>query len=242
MHLLYVDESGAVSDPNQKYFILAGVCIFERQTHWVEQALNTVAAKFDIDGHMVELHGSPMRAGRDGWKQHKLEDRLNAIKDSLRTGVADQFKRPKGGVRVFGVAIEKARLNGEDPVEFAFMQLVSRFDLFLKRIYSKHDDAQRGLMLFDKSSTEIRIQKLSSEFKYDGHTWGKVKNLAEVPVFLDSKSSRCIQLADLVAYAIFRKYEHNDPQFFDEIKGCFDSEGGIVHGLYELPQSYQKTT
>ena len=41
-----------------------------------------------------------------------------------------------------------------------------------------------------------------------------------------------IQLADLVAYAVFRAYERQDTQFYDIIKGRFDSEGGVVHGLY----------
>ena len=70
------------------------------------------------------------------------------------------------------------------------------------------------------------------EFKYSGHTWGQTKNYAEVPVFLDSKASRLIQLADIVAYAIFRNFEHNDPRWFDIIKQCFDAEGGVTHGLY----------
>jgi hypothetical protein len=117
-------------------------------------------------------------------------------------------------------------------VEHAFEQLVSRFDLFLKRVYQKYDDPQRGLMILDKSSTEMRIQNLAREFKYSGHTWGQTKNYAEVPVFLDSKASRLIQLADLVAYAIFRNFEHKDPRWFDIIKNCFDAEGGVVHGLY----------
>jgi len=106
------------------------------------------------------------------------------------------------------------------------------YDMFLKRLFSKHRDAQRGLILLDKSSTENRIQTLAREFKYEGHSWGRTKNYAEVPVFLDSKASRLIQLADLVAFALFRFHEYNDNSFYDVIKHCFDSEGGVEHGLY----------
>lgn len=230
MHLLYVDESGSVADPAQQYFVLAGVAVFERTTHWVEQKLNTIAQHFSPDEpYAIELHGSPMRSGREGWKVHNLADRLQAIKDSLNVGVVSYY--PKG-VRLFAAVVKKDAIPGEDPVVHAFEQLSSRFDLFLKRLHNKHGDSQRGIMLFDKSSTEQRIQTLAREFKYTGHTWGKTNNYAEVPVFLDSKASRLIQLADLVAYAIFRYYEAGDMQFFDVIKDCFDVEGGVQHGLY----------
>lgn len=230
MHLLYLDESGSVTDPNQKYFVLAGICIFERTTHWVEQELNTVASRFaPKNPYSIELHGSPMRSGRDGWKNFPLNDRLQAMKDALKLGIQDHY--PKG-VRLFGAVVKKSSIAGTDPVEHAFEQLSSRFDLYLKRIYAKHHDAHRGIILFDKSSTEQRIQTLSREFKYSGHAWGKTKNYAEVPVFLDSKASRLIQLADLVAFALYRFHEHKDNSLYDVIKHCFDSEGGVEHGLY----------
>lgn len=230
MHLLYLDESGSVPDPSQRHFVLAGVSVFERTAHWVEQNLNQVASRFNPQiPHIVELHGSPMRSGREGWKAHPLKDRLTAITDALQAGI-HQF-HPKG-VRLFGAVIRKAALSGEDPVEHAFEQLASRFDRYLQRLYAKHDDAQRGIIIFDKSSTEQRIQTLAREFKYTGHTWGKTRNYAEVPVFLDSRASRLIQLADLVAFALFRFYEHQDSSFYEVIKHCFDSEGGTEHGLY----------
>lgn len=229
MYLLYVDESGAVNDPAQNCFVLAGVAVFDRETHWIEQHLNDIAQRFSLDYDAVELHGSPMRSGREGWKQHALPARIQAIKDALQTGVASRF--PK--VRLFASVIDKRALPGTDPVEHAFEQLSSRFDLFLRRRHSKHQDTQRGLILFDKSTTEQRIQTLAREFKYGGHSWGQTKNYAEVPVFLDSRASRLIQLADLVAYALYRHYEHGDSQFFQIIHKCFDQEGGVIHGLYE---------
>jgi Protein of unknown function (DUF3800) len=230
VHLLYVDESGSVADASQQYFVLAGVAIFERKTHWIEQNLNSIAAKFSPAApHDVELHGSPMRSGRDGWKAHPLNDRLGAIKDALKVGVSDNCPR---GVRLFGAVIKKSSLVGVDPVMRAFEQITSRFDMFLSRLHNKHKDTQRGIMVFDKSSTEQRIQTLAREFKYAGHTWGTTRNYAEVPLFLDSKASRLIQLADLVAYALFRYYEAGDNSFYDVIKDCFDSEGGTMHGLY----------
>jgi len=51
--------------------------------------------------------------------------------------------------------------------------------------------------------------------------------------YLDSRASRLIQLADLVAYAVFRHCDAGDSRFFDVIRRDFDAEGGIVHGYRE---------
>jgi Protein of unknown function (DUF3800) len=230
MHLFYADESGSISDPNQQYFVLAGLAVFERETHWIEQELNKIASRFKPnDPHSIELHGSPMRSGSHGWKDYPREDREQAILDALDVGIKSRYPKQ---VRLFGAVLEKKNFAGEDIAQVAFEQVSSRFDMFLGRLYRQKKDSQRGLILFDKSGTEQRIQTLAREFKYSGHSFGVTRNYAEVPVFIDSRASRLIQLADLIAYALFRKFEHNDSRYFEVIEGCFDSEGGVVHGLY----------
>lgn len=232
MHLLYLDDSGSVGDPQQRYFVLAGVAVFERECHWIEQQLNDIAARFEPENHhTLELHGSPMRSGKGPWRNHPLAQRQEAIQAALRVGVCERSER---SVRLFGAVIKKSACAGQDPVELAFEQLTNRFDLFLKRLYTKHGDAQRGLILFDKSTTEQRIQTMAREFKYTGHSWGQTKNYAEVPVFLDSRASRLIQLADLVAFALFRFHEHGDNHYYDLIKHRFDAEGPVEHGLFSF--------
>ncbi|MBL8298313.1 MAG: DUF3800 domain-containing protein [Rhodanobacteraceae bacterium] len=231
MHLLYVDESGSPDDASHDFFVLAGVSVFERRTHWIEQDLNQIAARFcPEDPQSIELHGSPMRGGRDRWRRFSVQTRLDAVCDALHSGVVSSGMR---NVRLFAVVVRKNAMQGIDPVQFAFEQLCSRFDLFLARLHAKHNDTQRGLMVFDKTAAEPRIQTLAREFKYLGHSWGKTRNYAEVPVFLDSRASRLIQLADLVSYAVYRKYQSGDSLFFDVIKDSFDHEGSVVHGLYE---------
>ena len=230
MHLLYVDEAGAASDISQSFFILAGVSVFERKTHWIEQQLNAIAERFNPSNpHEIEVHGSPMGTGKGVWRKFPQSEREQAIKDTLRLGIVDQ---PSNAVRLFGSVVKKSKLAGSDPVIESFEQITSRFDMFLSRLHHLYNDTQRGLMIFDESSTEQRIQTLAREFKYQGHTFGKTRNFSEVPVFLNSKASRLIQLADLVAYSIFRHFEHQDSQYFDVIKHRFDLADGIQHGFY----------
>ncbi len=231
MHLLYADESGSIADPGQRYFVLAGLSVFEREPHWIEQELDRIATRFNPNQpHLIELHGSPMRTGRAGWDQYPRADREQAMLDALKCGISDRHPRY---VRLFGAVLQKQNFAGEDIAKVAFEQLSSRFDHFLGRLHNQKHDTQRGLILFDKSSTEQRIQTLAREFKYAGHSYGVTRNYAEVPVFVDSRASRLIQLADLIAYALFRHFEHGDSKYYQVIEGRFDAEGGVVHGLYK---------
>jgi len=229
MHLLYADESGTIGDPTERFFILAGLSVFEREPHWLEKDLERIAARFDANQpHLIELHGSPMRAGKGAWRHHPKASREKAIQDALTIGIRNRHPHK---VRLFGAALEKKNFSGKDVAQVAFEQLSSRFDQYLGRLHQS-GNTQRGLILFDKCSTEQRIQTLAREFKNAGHSFGVTRNYAEVPVFIDSQASRLIQLADLVAYALFRHFEHNDSGLYKVIANCFDVDGGVVHGLY----------
>jgi len=232
MHLLYLDDSGSASDPRQNHFVLAGMSVFERSPHWIEQKMNHIAGRFATSSdslHDIEFHASPMFGGKKFWRGHPKGARVQAIADALDIV---RIHHPSD-VRLFAAVLNKQSFSGRDIIEEAFTQVCSRFDQYLRRIYLNTGKPERGLILFDKSSTEARVQTLARDFKYSGHQFGRTRNYAEVPVFLDSKASRLIQLADLIAYSIFRNAEFQDPQFYDHIKGCFDSEGGVIHGLYQ---------
>ncbi len=230
MHILYCDESGAIGDPVQRHFVLAGVSLFERQNFWIASELDKIAARFNpADPASVELHGNPMFQGKGFWRQFPTDIRIQALKDCLSV-LANSDKSN----RIFACVIEKALISPKDPVETAFEQLASRFDQYLMRLH-KQGNTQRGLIVFDKSTYESTIQNLATDFRTLGHTWGVLRNLAEVPLFLDSKASRLIQLADLIAYAYFKKFEKNDDRFASIIEDRLDKEGGLVHGFCKLP-------
>jgi hypothetical protein len=227
LYLLYIDESGGLHQADQHYFVLAGVCIFERQGYWLAQKLDEIAARFDpADPNSIELHGSPMFGGRKQWRQFPKETRHQALEDILQV-----LKASHPSNRIFASVIRREAISPEDPVLHAFEQIASRFDYYLQRLH-RSGDTHRGLIVFDKSTYETTIQNLATDFRTVGHSWGILRNLAEVPLFLDSRASRLIQVADIIAYSTYRAYEHGDHRFFSIIQDRFDSEGGTVHGLY----------
>jgi hypothetical protein len=229
MHLLYLDESGSAGDACQKHFVLAGISLFERQGFWLANELDKIAESINpADPLPIELHGSPIYGGKKSWRKYPKEQRYHIIKEALSV-----LSRSHMSNRIFACVVDKTQISPDDPVEHAFEQVASRFDRYLTRLHNI-GDSQRGVMIFDKSTYETAIQGLARDFRTIGHRWGVLRNLAEVPLFIDSKASRLTQLADLVAYSIFRKYEFGDDQFFSIIENRFDRSGGIMHGLCEI--------
>jgi len=230
MHLLYLDDSGSVKNAADKYIILAGLSLFETKTHWMEQELDKLATELSPNNpHDLEFRGSDIFNGKKLWRKIDKIKRIETYKKALAI-IARNTQ-----VRLFGAAVNKAAISPREPTEYAFEQLASRFDLMLRRFFLRNDP-QRGIIVLDKSSYETPLQALAREFKNTGHTWGRLTNMAEVPLFVDSKATRMIQYADLIAYAMRRYYENHEDEYLNIISRRFDTDGGTIHGLVHHTQ------
>ena len=238
MFLLYLDDAGSVGNASDKHIVLAGIALFERQIHFLDKALNEAArAIAPANSFEIEFHASHILAGKGFWRSlPKLVRRQH-----LAAGLASP-NRLQGKWALFGAVVEKAAVFPDDPLEFAFEQLCSRFDQFLTRLHF-HGNTQRGLLILDKSTMETRLQQLARDFRLNGHRWGQLRNLVDVPFFVDSRATRAIQYADMVAYALWRKFEKGDSEFFDIIEPAFDAHAGVRHGLciQSLPTNSEMT-
>ena len=211
---------------------MAGVAVHETAIFHVIRELDEVVARhlhFDAaEIAQIELHGNELRTGRKYWRRIPREVRASLMNDALAVLLGPSQRN----LRAFGIILDKVAVSPEDPVEHAFEQLCSRFDHFLKRRYRQTGQPQRGLLVLDEDKYERPLQILARDYRTGGTRWGNLRNLAEVPLFVDSQASRLIQLADLVSYALWRRYEHEDSTWIAPVIGTFDNEGGIYHGLY----------
>ena len=155
------------------------------------------------------------------------DDSIGIIKSVLKV-LADSYDT----ARAFACAIHKPTFPNpnNDYMGIAFEDLCSRFDLYLRRLHNQ-GDRQRGLLILDESAHETTLQQMARDFRTLGTRWGSVRNLVDTPLFVNSRASRVVQLADHVAYSVFRRYERGDTQYFDIISAKFDSADGVVHGL-----------
>ena len=224
MYMLYVDDSGSPTSPTDKHSVLAGFVTREDQNYWIQQNIDKLVNQY-TGMTDVEIHGSPLRTGHGEWR-HFPKDKRESLFIEVLNYIAANYPRQ---FILFGAVI---RNQGNNVAEDLFTQITSRFDKFLKRKFVKHQEPARGIAIFDKTRMEQQFQIWSQVYQKIGNKWGEtLANFAEVPLFLDSRMSRSIQIADIIAYSIFRKFEHNDETYFSIIKNCFDKDGNNEYGL-----------
>lgn len=237
MYLLYVDESGG-DDRNaaDQHFVLAGISAFERVPYHLSIDLDEIQKKFfPTITDPIEFRASAIRNGNGApWdsmpraKRHEIMDQVYNL-----------LARDTTGVVLFGVVMHKPDYLGASPMQRTCEELAGHFDAYMSSL-EIGKEKQRGLMIFDESRHEKMVQALLTQYITTGASFGKVKHLAEIPLFTDSKITRMLQLADFVAYAIYRRYQHADAKFFDVIVHRFQQAGGILHGLKHLNLDYTK--
>ena len=66
MYLLYLDESGNENDPSNRYFVLAGLALFERQIHHLNERLERVRRRSTAPtGHQSRFTHRRSERGED---------------------------------------------------------------------------------------------------------------------------------------------------------------------------------
>ena len=231
MYILYVDDSGSVANANEQFFVLGGIAVYERALFHLMQEADQCVNAFGLGPvEDIELHATDIYGGRNHpWNKVKTKAPREEMINSALDLITNQRRT---AVRVFSIVVDKRGVSPRDPIELAFEEICNRFNLFLQRDSDRTGHKNRGLIVMDETKHEKPLQSMARHFRIDGARWGKFGNLAEVPLFVDSKATRLIQLADLIAWSTFRKYEFKDGRFFDRFLNAFDSDGGVIHGLY----------
>ena len=227
MYLLYLDDSGSSNNNDESHVILGGVIIPEDKLYWVNKNLNELCESLNIIKE-TEFHASVISGGRKNpWNKFERIERYNIIKNVLKSANYEL-----NNIIILACAVEKNYFPNDDPMLIAFEDICGRFQYYLERQYTQNKKSSNGLIILDESSYKETFQGLVKQFQTTGNKWQrKLNDIQEAPMFVDSKVSRGIQLADHVAYAIFRRYVYNDLNYYNVVEGYFDTSEGKIHGL-----------
>ncbi|MCC6651531.1 MAG: DUF3800 domain-containing protein [Candidatus Eisenbacteria bacterium] len=111
---------------------------------------------------------------------------------------------------------------------FAFEQVVTRFHHYLTAV----GGGVVGLMVQDNNPTAAdHLTTLMRDFHDSGTKWASIDRIVETPLFVDSRLTAMVQLADLCSFAVRRFFENGETDLFDRIYGRFDRTGSKLVGL-----------
>ena len=235
LYLCFVDESG--SHGTSPVLVVGGIIIHEEDVWHLQQRLDTfLFRKLHALGHdhtEFELHGSEIRRGGKQWDKVDQPDRRRILSGAFGALAGYAPVNPDLPWRLIGAVMER------DPARQklrAYELITKKFDDFVYRI-SNQGLQQRGLIIHDHSGIEGTLQNWTNQWRVASSSLGQLRNLADVPLFADSRASRALQAADLVAYALYRYYSRPGPgntpdgYYMRHLWQQFDAEDGHMHGL-----------
>jgi hypothetical protein len=137
----------------------------------------------------------------------------------------------------FGAVVERSYSDYE---ERAWEEVLHRFDEMLERQAHETGEHQRGVVIHDQDATEDRVQSWADKCRMLSGRIGVLTHMIDVPFFADSRSSRLLQAADFVAWALWRYYglPRRDARWRDPLWGTFDNADGTMHGLVHVSRQF----
>ena len=139
-------------------------------------------------------------------------------------------------IRLFSDAHAKKHANGVDHFSFAFEQVVTRFNTFLRNT----GGGTLGLLVQDNNETESkRLTAAMRKYHRTGTLFARIDKIVETPMFVDSSLTSMIQLADICAYATRRFFDKGETRIFDKIRPRFDRYRTSLVGLRHFTARYQ---
>jgi hypothetical protein len=135
---------------------------------------------------------------------------------------------------IFAECIDKMHFDssrtGRSIDEQAFEQVISRFEQYIRRVGP--DETTKGIVVHDNNESVARKHTaLMRSFHAKGTLWTAIDRIIETPMFVDSKLTSMVQMADLCSFAIRRYLEQKDDSIFNLIYQRADRIGQKVVGI-----------
>ena len=220
MYFLYVDGSGQTKiKPNRKsnrWYILSGVIVHEGDWRDIEKNLAEVKKEAfpEQNPEDLELHAYSIWNNQVFLANEKLNLTL-AKKREVFSRVLDLVCKSKITLINTVISKDKMRARYTEPrlMEYSWMFILERFEGFLKLQPGWIND---GLVFVDSSQKvpESEIRDIIQRLVREGSPQQRIDHVIEDPIFIKSHLRNLIQLADMIAYVVY-KHHKGDPQFKD---------------------------
>jgi len=240
MHILFIDESGSVPHPGKKrnrYFVIGGIIVPEERWHKMRDALLGLKLRRQIRGEIKWRYFAP--GNNEAVNPMKAMDK--ATRDSIRTEIYEKIICVERSVKTVAcvtcveAAYDRPTINTQDDIyQFTYKPVSERFQYHLQDLSRQVGRSELGIVVSDHRGhdDDKRFRAHHEALLHSGGDFiSKYKNLVESLFFVPSDLSVGIQLADMVAGAVWRKYEAGDERWYELLKPSIRcSKAGEVDG------------
>ena len=247
MHILFIDESGTPPRPGSaspKYFVVGGIIIPEGVWHRVRDNLMGLKIKHKIRGELKWRYFSPHNTDAASPFRNIDQESKNAIRNEIfRMITAESSMTTLACVRFADAAYQMEAINSqEDLYHSTYKPVTERFQYYLQDLSRKVGAKQLGIIVADHRGRQDD-KRLRGHHQKLLHSTGefisRYNNLVEGLFLEPSNQSVGIQLADLVAGAVWRKFERGDSTWYDLIEPSIrrNAAGSVDgHGIVRFPK------
>lgn len=248
--MLFLDESGTPPSPGKLrhfYFVIAGVIIPEESWRGLRDALMGMKIRRKLRGEIKWRYFAPENADETNpMRKLPAEERDEIRSEIYKIICADKAVRSIACVTCIEAAYAMSSINNRDDLyEATYKPLSERFQYYLQDQRTDKGEAL-GIMVCDHRGLQddARLKRHHQKLLHSkGEFVSNYKNFVE-GLFLESSNlSVGIQLADMVAGAVWRYFERGDGRWFEAVKPSFrTSPNGTVDGfgIVKFPKSTWK--
>lgn len=259
MYFFYFDESGSrdpsvgtAEKPKDHLYVLLAVGLFERQWRPFDRAISHVklelADYLRRDGRGVfdlaacEVKSNWIRNAKERAEKSPFLTALHA--DDIERLVGSYFAQlTERNAVVMAAVIDKRHLHDHMTHETlhkkAYEFLLERIEHYMNEYHPKH----QALIVMDDTSKSLNqaVAMKHAFFQRAGNQNVRFRHIVEYPFFTRSELSNGVQLADLLAYNIYRTFrdENFAYPYFEMLLPVFyrRREGLVLDGLKVWPEA-----
>lgn len=245
MQFFFLDESGTPPSPKKlrdRYFVVGGLVIPDGVWSKVRDLLLGMKLRKGVVGELKWRYFAP---NNDDAKNPMLDmdqDQRNEIrKEMYQIICGTKSIKAIACVACIEEAYKKVHVNNcDDLYHYTYKPLSERFQYHLQDITRTVGRPEMGIVVADHRGPQpdSRFRLAHEHLLIPRRTFtSDYKNLVESLFFLPSDTSVGIQLADMVAGAVWRKYEKGDDYWYQRLEPAMrKSATGVVEGYGIIKQ------
>jgi hypothetical protein len=251
VHIFFIDESGTppgYSSGKDKYFVIGGLVIPESVWHGVRDAVVGMKVRRQLHGELKWRYFAPTNDDAANPMRGMTLDQRNEVRTELYQIICS-VKSIKSLACV--CCIEAAYqmpscCDRDDLYHYTYKPLSERFQYYLQDLSRLVGRMETGIVVADHrgAKDDERFRGAHERLLKKTNVWtSQYPNMIESLFFQPSHLSIGVQLADMVAGAVWRKYEKGDDRWYKALEPSLrKAPSGTVegYGIVKFPKATWK--